>query len=92
MKFRKVVIIIWISNITKHLLFNLNIYHYGISKIRIFSFFIKTQETNAYDEAILTFKQKIESENQQKTINATPPSFIPNEIKDDALLALLQDF
>ena len=43
--------------------------------------FIKTQETNAYDEAILTFKQKIESENQQKTINAPPPSFIPNEIK-----------
>ena len=53
------------------------------------SLFIKTKEANL-DEAILSFKNKIENENQEKSISSIPPSFIPNEIKDDALLALLQ--
>ncbi|MBQ4646774.1 MAG: HD domain-containing protein [Candidatus Gastranaerophilales bacterium] len=54
------------------------------------SLYIKTISNYNFDEAILKYKQKIENENQQKTISSTPPSFIPNEIKDDALLALLQ--
>ena len=54
------------------------------------SLFIKTLSKHNFDEAILKYKQKIENENQQKIISSTPPSFIPNEIKDDALLALLQ--
>jgi len=52
--------------------------------------YIKTADIKGLDEAILKYKQKIELENQQRIINPTPPSFIPNEIKDDALLALLQ--
>ena len=54
------------------------------------SLYIKTATTRNFDEAILTYKQRIESENKEKTILSAPPSFIPNEIKDDALLALLQ--
>ena len=54
------------------------------------SLFIKTLSKYNFDEAILKYKQRIENENQQKIISSTPPSFIPNEIKDDALLALLQ--
>ncbi|MBE7708156.1 MAG: HD domain-containing protein [Cyanobacteria bacterium SIG27] len=54
------------------------------------SLYIKTKSEYNYDEAILKYKQKIENENQKKIISSTPPSFIPNEIKDDALLALLQ--
>ncbi|MBQ7287182.1 MAG: HD domain-containing protein [Candidatus Gastranaerophilales bacterium] len=54
------------------------------------SLFIKIISEHNFDKAILKFKQKIENENQQKIISSTPPSFIPNEIKDDALLALLQ--
>lgn len=54
------------------------------------SLYIKTLDIKGIDEAILKYKQKIELENQQRTISPTPPSFIPNEIKDDALLALLQ--
>ncbi len=54
------------------------------------SLYIKTLDIKGMDEAILKYKQKIELENQQKTINSAPPSFIPNEVKDDALLALLQ--
>ena len=54
------------------------------------SLYIKTLNHYNFDEAILKYKRKIESENQQKMISSTPPSFIPNEIKDDALLALLQ--
>ena len=54
------------------------------------SLYIKTLSKHNFDEAILKYKQKIENENQQKIISSTPPSFIPNEIKDDALLALLQ--
>lgn len=54
------------------------------------SLYIKTPDIKGIDEAILKYKQKIELENRQRTINPTPPSFIPNEIKDDALLALLQ--
>ncbi|MBQ8476845.1 HD domain-containing protein [bacterium] len=52
--------------------------------------YIKTFDIKGIDEAILKYKQKIELENQQRIINPAPPSFIPNEIKDDALLALLQ--
>ncbi len=54
------------------------------------SLYIKVPEIKKIDEAILTYKQKIENENTDKSIPPTPPSFIPNEIKDDALLALLQ--
>ena len=54
------------------------------------SLYIKTPSTHNFDEAILIYKQKIENEHKEKTISSTPPSFIPNEIKDDALLALLQ--
>ncbi len=54
------------------------------------SLYIKTGGKENYDETILKYRQKIESENQQKIISSAPPSFIPNEIKDDALLALLQ--
>ena len=54
------------------------------------SLYIKTLSKYNFDEAILKYKQRIENENQQKIISSTPPSFIPNEIKDDALLALLQ--
>ncbi len=54
------------------------------------SLYIKIPEGGKLDEAILKYKQKIEDENRQKVISSTPPSFIPNEIKDDALLALLQ--
>lgn len=54
------------------------------------SLYIKTFDIKGIDEAILKYKQKIELENQQKMITSAPPSFIPNEIKDDALLALLQ--
>lgn len=54
------------------------------------SLYIKTASSYNFDEAILKYKQKIESEHQQRIISSTPPSFIPNEIKDDALLALLQ--
>lgn len=54
------------------------------------SLFIKVDEEKNFDEAILEFRQKIQSENNEKSISSLPPSFIPNEIKDDALLALLQ--
>ena len=54
------------------------------------SLFIKVVSKYNFDKSILQYKQKIENENQQKIISSTPPSFIPNEIKDDALLALLQ--
>lgn len=55
------------------------------------SLYIKAETSNAkFDEAILAYKQKIELDNKQKLISSTPPSFIPNEIKDEALLALLQ--
>lgn len=54
------------------------------------SLFIKTKETQNLDEAILAFRQKIQNENCEKSISSLPPSFIPNEIKDNALLALLQ--
>lgn len=54
------------------------------------SLYIKTISSYNFDEAILKYKQKIENEYQQRIISSTPPSFIPNEIKDDALLALLQ--
>lgn len=54
------------------------------------SLYIRTKSQYNFDEAILKYKQKIENENQKKIISSTPPSFIPNEIKDDALLALLQ--
>jgi len=54
------------------------------------SLYIKTNEIKKIDEAILRYKQIIELESQEKTISSAPPSFIPNEIKDDALLALLQ--
>ena len=54
------------------------------------SLYIKIKDDKKYDETILKYKQKIESEHRQKTITSAPPSFIPNEIKDDALLALLQ--
>ena len=54
------------------------------------SLMIKTFPNKDFDSAILDFKQKIEQEFHKKAIACTPPSFIPNEIKDDALLALLQ--
>lgn len=54
------------------------------------SLYIKVDDEKKYEEAILKYKQKIELENTQKAISAIPPSFIPNEIKNDALLALLQ--
>ncbi len=54
------------------------------------SLYIKLKDEKRLDEAIYTFKQKIENENTKKAIPAIPPSFIPNEIKDSALLALLQ--
>ncbi len=54
------------------------------------SLFIKVKDEQNLDEAIFSFKQKIESENAQRAIDSLPPSFIPNEIKDNALLALLQ--
>lgn len=54
------------------------------------SLYIKTYDIKGIDDAILKYKQKIELENRQRIINPAPPSFIPNEIKDDALLALLQ--
>lgn len=54
------------------------------------SLYIKTVCEHDFDQGILKYKQKIENEFQEKTIYSTPPSFIPNEIKDDALLALLQ--
>ena len=54
------------------------------------SLYIKIADNPCFDEAILKYKNKIELENQQRIITSTPPSFIPNEIKDDALLALLQ--
>lgn len=54
------------------------------------SLYIKTVCEYNFDQGILKYKQKIENEYQEKTISSTPPSFIPNEIKDDALLALLQ--
>ena len=54
------------------------------------SLYIKIASDKNLDEGILIYKQKIEQEKQQKTVLSTPPSFIPNEIKDDALLALLQ--
>ena len=53
------------------------------------SLYIKILSKHNFDEAILKYKQKIEFENREKAISSTP-SFIPNEIKDDALLALLQ--
>ncbi len=52
--------------------------------------YIKIKEESKLDEAIFIFKQKIENENSKKAINSLPPSFIPSEIKDNALLALLQ--
>ena len=54
------------------------------------SLYIKTPEEANFDEAILKYQQKIERESRQRVISSAPPSFIPNEIKDDALLALLQ--
>ncbi len=54
------------------------------------SLFIKIATNKNFDEAILKYKQRIDTQYQQKIISSTPPSFIPNEIKDDALLALLQ--
>ena len=53
------------------------------------SLYLKTDDKK-FDDAIIQYRQKIELENQQKVISSAPPSFIPNEIKDDALLALLQ--
>lgn len=52
--------------------------------------YIQTEEEKQFEEVILKYKQKIEVENRQRTISSIPPSFIPNEIKNDALLALLQ--
>ena len=43
-----------------------------------------------YDETILKFKQKIESENRQRTIASAPPSFIPNEIKEKAMIKCME--
>lgn len=54
------------------------------------SLYIKTLGEKNFDEAILKYRQKIEAQHQEKMISSAPPSFIPNEIKDDALLALLQ--
>ncbi len=54
------------------------------------SLYIKTNEKRNFDEAILGYREKIKNENIEKTISPAPPSFIPNEIKDDALLALLE--
>ena len=55
------------------------------------SLYIKLGEDNKrFDEEILKYKQKIENQNVKKAIAATPPSFVSSEIKDDALLALLQ--
>ncbi len=55
------------------------------------SLYIKLSADNKrFDDEIIKYKQKIENQNSQKTIAATPPSFVSNEIKDDALLALLQ--
>ncbi len=53
------------------------------------SLYIKTDNIK-FEEAILDYKKKIDNEYQKKTISPAPPSFIPSEIKDDALLALLQ--
>ena len=52
--------------------------------------YIKTPKIQGIDEEIMQYKYKIELECHKKNIPSTPPSFIPNEIKDDALLALLQ--
>ena len=52
--------------------------------------YIKTANVKNLDEAIIQYKQKIELENQQKVVVSGVPSYIPSEIKDDALLALLQ--
>ncbi|MBQ8848419.1 MAG: HD domain-containing protein [Candidatus Gastranaerophilales bacterium] len=54
------------------------------------SLYIKINTENKFDDAILKYRHKIESEFKQKIITSSTPSFIPNEIKDDALLALLQ--
>ena len=54
------------------------------------SLYIKTATHYNIDQAILRYKQRIEQEHQEKIIPSTPPSFITNAIKDDALLALLQ--
>ncbi len=64
-------------------------YNTAINLIKA-SLYTKIPDGSKLDEEILKYKQKIENENRQKVISSTPPSFIPNEIKDDALLALLQ--
>ena len=52
--------------------------------------YIKTTNIKNLDDAIIQYRQKIELENQQKVVVSEVPSYIPSEIKDDALLALLQ--
>lgn len=52
------------------------------------SLLIKTNENKDLNTAILAFKEKTEKENP--TLNSKKISFIPNEMKDNALLALLQ--
>ena len=52
--------------------------------------FIKTPDEKYLNEAIMQFQKKLESENRAYFASNIPPSLIPNEIKDDALLALLQ--
>lgn len=54
------------------------------------SLYIKCAEDSAIDEAIIKYKEKIELETREKTISSTPPAYFPNEVKDDALMALLQ--
>lgn len=77
---------VFISGLIEYYEKNINI---ALNLIKA-SLYIKIPEERRLDETILTYKQKIENENSVKSIPPTPPSFIPNEIKDDALLALLQ--
>jgi len=51
---------------------------------------IKIPTRNQIDNLINQFKNKIEIENPQKLKQVTSPSFISDDIKDDALFALLQ--
>ena len=51
---------------------------------------IKTPDGAELDKLISRFKQKIEIENAKIIKNTSSPSFISDEIKDDALFALLQ--
>lgn len=54
------------------------------------SLYIKTTEDINIDDYISKFKVKLEKEAKTNVTNANYPSFISNDTKDEALLALLQ--